>query len=127
MTVPTDKVLWLQPHFTDPAGEPVFVQGVAKEVDPLPDARPVTLTFQPLKGTAKVVLKTTNHLAFHTPAGGSGRQQFEVEARLTESGDAAAADRGTLTHLAVQEGDKIDAILTTDGKVMPRHPSWIAP
>jgi S1-C subfamily serine protease len=121
--VPDGQVLWLQPRYTSTANETLFMQGVAKEIDPLPEPKPVTLTFRPASETARLTLKCTSRINFHTDQGAHSKLLCEMQARLSEQSNNASTPTGSLQNVVIPDQDgQFQFTMTQDGKSLPRQP-----
>ena len=121
--VPDGQVLWLQPRFTFSANESLFMQGVAKEIDPPPAPKPVTLTFSPASETARLELTCTSRIEFHTDQGAHSKLLCEMKARLSEQSSNASTPTGSSRSVAIPDQDgQFQLTMTQDGKSLPRPP-----
>jgi hypothetical protein len=117
-SVPTNQLLWLQPHYESSAGR-VYMQGVDKEVEPPPEARGTTLAYQPPKGNSEVRMQSDSRISGQDAKGQEHSARFNIVATLKEQASPVGQD-GSSTLQVTFVPTKTEMGVTVDGRTPPK-------
>jgi S1-C subfamily serine protease len=111
------KVLWIQVHQRDATGRDLYYQGLATELLPAAEARPIQLQYRPRKQAPRTTLETsyTERVSLHD--GGLHSAQFNAVAQLREERLGQDPTGAWFFRLGF---DKLSADVTVDGQPQPR-------